>query len=83
MSPLTILEVKQNFKLHKILLPKAAVLAAEKVNFDKIETLSGELKDLSPIKDDASALRVLKINKQQNMELVAPAGYPIMLEWVR
>lgn len=80
-TPLTLMEVKQNFMLKKLLLPEAIVRTAKNIDYKKIDDLTDELKNLLPIKDDASALKVLKINKQQNMEFIPRTDFPIMLEW--
>ncbi|MFP3423279.1 hypothetical protein R0K19_28345, partial [Bacillus sp. SIMBA_161] len=33
-------------------------------------------------KDDATALELLKVNKELNLTLCEPIGYPLMIDWV-
>lgn len=82
-APLTLLEIKQNFTLRKILLPEIASRAGAKVDFKKLNDLNDKIQNRLPIKDDQSALDVLKINKQLNMTLCSPVGYPLMTDWMR
>ena len=81
-APLTLLEIRQNFTLRKILLPEVISMTGAKVNFPLIYQLNEKIQDLLPIASDESALELLKTNKQLNLALCEPAGYPLMLEWV-
>ncbi len=82
-APLTLLDVKQNFALRKILLPEIAFFAATNIEFDKLDHLKNQIEDLLPIEDDDGALKVLKLNKELNLTIGKNAGYPLMLEWAR
>ena len=81
-APLTLLEIKQNFMLRKMLLPEIVSLAAAKVDFDAVYALNEDIRSIFPIKDDQAALKVLMINKRVNMLMCENAGYPLMLDWV-
>ncbi|WP_438862439.1 GntR family transcriptional regulator [Neptunicella sp.] len=82
-APLTLLEIKQNFTLRKILLPEVISLSGAKVDFKHINALHEKIQRSLPIKDDLSALDILKINKQLNLALCTPAGYPLVDDWAR
>ncbi|MFC3051614.1 GntR family transcriptional regulator [Kordiimonas pumila] len=82
-APLTLLEIKQNFTLRKILLPEIFALGAQNVDYEALNTLNKQISSMMPIKDDASALQVLKTNKQLNMLLCENAGYPLMQDWAQ
>lgn len=82
-APLTLLDIKQNFALRKLLLPEMAFFAATKIDFEKLDRLKNQIHDLLPVKDDASALQILKINKELNLTIGINAGYPMMIEWAR
>lgn len=82
-APLTLLEVKQNFTLRKILLPEIISLTGAKADFEKLNSLNQLIKTSLPVNDDLSALKILKANKQLNLTLCKPAGYPLMQDWVR
>lgn len=82
-APLTLMEIKQNFTLRKILLPEVISQAGAKIDFAKINALNEKIQKALPFKDDQSALAVLKINKQLNIALCANTGYPLVNDWVR
>ncbi|NVK57631.1 MAG: GntR family transcriptional regulator [Alteromonadaceae bacterium] len=82
-APLTLLEIKQNFTLRKLMLPEIIALSGAKVDFDLINQLNKQIQNALPFKDDTSALKILKINKQLNLALCAPAGYPLVDDWAR
>ncbi len=82
-APLTLLEIKQSFTLRKILLPEIFALAAPKVDCAALHSLNARIHAMLPPKDDATALLVLKLNKQLNETLCEQAGYPQMLDWAQ
>jgi DNA-binding GntR family transcriptional regulator len=82
-APLTLMEIKQNFALRKMLLPDILSLAAAQADYDALYALNDKIQKMLPIKDDASALEVLKMNRQLNLEMCQKAGYPLMLDWAR
>ncbi|TNE66179.1 MAG: GntR family transcriptional regulator [Alphaproteobacteria bacterium] len=82
-APLTLLDIKQNFTLRKILLPSIFSLTAANVDFDKLRALNKEIQDMQPITDDDSALLLLKKNKELNLLMCEDAGYPLMVDWAR
>lgn len=79
-APLTLLDIKQNFMLRKLLMPEAFALASINVDFDELGTLNGKIDKLLPIDGDTDALEVLKTNKEVNLAICAKAGYPLMLD---
>lgn len=82
-APLTLLEIRQNFMLRRMLLPEVISIAGAKVNFDEIFELNKQIEKLIPIRSDEAALELLKANKELNMKLCEPAGYPLMIDWIR
>jgi len=81
-APLTLLEIKQNFMLRKMLLPEIISLAIAKTDFKAVQKVHDDIQKLLPVKDDESALKFLQHNKRLNMLLCEQAGYPLMLDWV-
>ncbi len=81
-APLTLLEIKQNFMLRKMLLPEIMSLAAAKTDFEAVQEVNKNIQKLLPVIDDDSALRFLQHNKRLNMLLCEKAGYPLMMDWV-
>lgn len=81
-APLTLLEIKQNFMLRKMLLPEVMSLAAAKTDFDAVQKINDEIEKLLPVKEDESALQFLQHNKSLNLLLCEQAGYPLMLDWI-
>lgn len=82
-APLTLLDIKQNFTLRKVLLPSIFSLGASSVDFDKIHALDAEIQAMQPVGDDDNALAVLKKNKELNLALCENIGYPLMLDWAQ
>ena len=82
-APLTLLEIKQNFTLRKVLLPATFSLAAANLDYEKLRVLNRKIQKMQPISDDATALEMLKKNKDFNLMLCAQAGYPLMLDWAQ
>jgi DNA-binding GntR family transcriptional regulator len=80
-APLTLLEVKQNFALRKILLPDMVALASSKADYNQLYALNDEICSMLPIEDDVAALKVLKANMKLNLSMYEKAGYPLMLDW--
>lgn len=81
-APLTLLEIKQNFSLRKMLLPEIMTLAAAKTDFDAVEQVNQDIQKLLPVEDDDAALNFLQHNKQLNLLLCEQSGYPLMLDWI-
>lgn len=81
-APLTLLEIKQNFTLRKILLPAVFSIVAGNLELDKLKGINEQIKKMQPIKDDAMALKLLKKNKELNLNLCEQSGYPLMLDWI-
>lgn len=82
-APLTLLEIRQNFMLRRMLLPEVISLAGAKVDFDHIVELNSKIADLMQSTDDESALELLKTNKELNLALCERLGYPLMVDWIR
>ncbi|WP_417317773.1 GntR family transcriptional regulator [Emcibacter sp.] len=81
-APLTLMEIKQNFVLRKILLPEVFALAAPNADYPALMELVDKIENMLPIENDQVALDVLKANKKLNLEIVKKAGYPLVLDWV-
>lgn len=82
-APLTLLDIKQNFTLRKVLLPAIFSLTAANVDFARLRELNKEIEAMQPILDDDTALALLKKNKDLNLLLCENAGYPLMMDWAR
>ena len=79
-ASLTLLDIKQNFMLRKLLMPEAFALASTNIDFTELAALHSKIDSLIPINDDVAALQVLKANKEINLAICAKAGYPLMLD---
>jgi len=82
-APLTALEIRQNFTLRKILMPPVWTQAASYVDYDELQAVNEEIKQLQPIEDESIALQVLKKNKELNLLVYEKTGYPLVLDWAR
>lgn len=82
-APLTLLDVKQNFAMRKILQPEIFAMAASQVDADEIARMNENTSHKAPLDNDDFALKVLKANKQFNLNMAQQVKYPLMLHWVR
>lgn len=82
-APLTLLDVKQNFALRKMLVPDICAMAARHVDYDELIGANRVLTEAGVISDDESALRILKANKQFNIAIAEKTDYPLLIDWAR
>ena len=82
-APLTLLDVKQNFAMRKILQPEIFAMAASQVDADEIARMNEDTSHKAPLDNDELALKLLKANKQFNLNMAQHVKYPLMLHWVR
>ena len=82
-APLTLMEVKQNFALRKLLVPEMAALSAVRLKFETLDQYRHEVASLLPIENDDMALALLKANKRLNLAICEKAGFPLMQHWHR
>lgn len=82
-APLTLLDVKQNFAMRKMLQPEIFAMAAAHVDHEQITKMNDDTSHKAPIQDDEIALRLLKANKQFNVFMAQQVKYPLLIHWVR
>jgi DNA-binding GntR family transcriptional regulator len=82
-APLTLLEIKQNFTLRKILLTELVAMSEGNTDIKKLQALNKKIEKLLPIKDDQSALQLLKANKKLNLAFTYSTKYPLMYDWAQ
>lgn len=82
-APLTLLDVKQNFAMRKMLQPEIFAMAASQVDHEQISRMNAETSHKAPIKDDETALNILKANKQFNVFMAQHVKYPLLNHWIR
>lgn len=81
-APLTLMDVKQNFAMRKMLQPNIFAMAAPQIDPEELAALNEAVAHKGPITDDAVALRLLKANKQFNVYVAGMIGYPLLMHWV-
>ncbi|MCK5745598.1 MAG: GntR family transcriptional regulator [Oricola sp.] len=81
-APLTLLDVKQNFAMRKMLQPNIFAMAASQVDFDDLAKLNNAISHKGPISDDRMALKLLKANKHFNVFVAQQVKYPLMIHWL-
>lgn len=82
-APLTLMDVKQNFAMRKILQPNVFAMAAGQVDYERFVELNDATAQNGPIESDESALKLLKANKKFNLYVAKQVQYPLMIHWVR
>ena len=80
-APLTLLDIRQNFVLRKMLLTESFSLASTKLDHELLEMLHERIEARLPITDDSAALEILKLNKKLNIAMCESSNYPLMLDW--
>ena len=84
-APLTLLDVKQNFAIRKMLQPRIFVMAAPHIDYAKLDALSEAMMSAAAeaMRDDESALQLLKLNKAFNLLICESVKYPLLMNWVQ
>ena len=81
-APLTLLDVKQNFAIRKMLKPSILTMGAPYVDYEEYMKLHKAINHDSSITDDETALRVLMANKEFNLYVVKKIDYPLLQNWM-
>lgn len=82
-APLTLLDVRQNFAMRKMLQPDIFAMAAAQVDYKQFARLNDAISHKEPITDDATALKLLKANKRFNVFMAQQVKYPLLIHWIR
>jgi DNA-binding GntR family transcriptional regulator len=82
-APLTLLDVKQNFAMRKMLQPDIFAMAAAQANHHVVVKMNEETSYKGPITSDAMALKLLKANKTFNVFMAQQVKYPLLIHWIR
>ena len=80
-APLTLLDVKQNFAMRKMLQPNIFAMAAAQVEHEKFVKLNNAISFKGPIANDETALKLLKANKSFNLYVAQQLKYPLLMHW--
>jgi len=81
-APLTLLDVKQNFAMRKMLQPNIFALAAPHIDYEKCLELNDAVAHKGQILSEDDALSVLKANKQFNVFVAQQVKYPLLIHWI-
>jgi len=82
-APLTLLDVKQNFAMRKMLQPEIFAMAASQVDHAQISRMNQDTSHTAPIQDEDVALNILKANKHFNVYMAQHVKYPLLIHWIR
>lgn len=81
-SPLTVLSIKENFFLRKLILPELVSMSMSSVDLDALSELNQAIVSTKVDKeDDEQILQLLKLNRQFNLMLVADIKYRLPVSW--
>ncbi|WP_425408151.1 GntR family transcriptional regulator [Hyphococcus sp.] len=81
-ASLTLLDVKQNFAMRKMLQPNIMAMAAPMIDHDEFAALNESISYETPIKGEKTALRILKANKKFNVYVSEKLRYPLLIHWI-
>jgi DNA-binding GntR family transcriptional regulator len=82
-AALTMMDVKQNFAMRKMLHPNIFAMAAAQIDFNEFVKLSDATECKGVITEEAEALTLLKANRKSNVYVAQHVQYPLMIDWVR
>lgn len=82
-AALTMMDVKQNFAIRKMLHPNIFAMAAAQVDYNEFVKLNDATDYKGQITEDADALALLKANRRFNVYVAEHVQYPLMIDWVR
>tara|TARA_R100000365_G_C2748698_1_gene81421 strand:+ start:24240 stop:24917 length:678 start_codon:yes stop_codon:yes gene_type:complete len=81
-SPLTVLSIKENFALRKMLIPDLASESLTFVDFSELERINREISKATFSPDnEQDILNLLHLNSAYNLVLVSGVQYPLALKW--
>ena len=81
-SPLALIDVKQNFLLRKMLLPKTFAIAAANINSEAYTAIDTKLGEMDTFESRNSLLNNLKLNKELNLIVCEYSRFPLMSDFV-
>lgn len=82
-AALTMMDVKQNFAIRKMLHPDIFAMAAPHIDYNEFVRLNDATYCKEQITDDAEALALLKANRRINVYVAQQVQYPLIIDWVR
>lgn len=82
-SSLTLIDVKQNFTIRKMLEPSVLSMTASHIDEGEFARLNKTIFHDGPLVDDDDILRVLKANRDFNLYIVRQTRYPLLINWTR
>ncbi|MEM9421367.1 MAG: FCD domain-containing protein, partial [Pseudomonadota bacterium] len=83
-APLTVMTIKENFLLRKLLMPELTAMSTRHVNFDVAEKLNQHMTRVKVNKDDdGKILALLRKNREYNLNLVAGLKYDLIFSWAQ
>lgn len=81
-ASLTLLDVKQNFALRKMLQPNIMAMAAPFIKADQLAKLNEAIHFKGSLTEESQALTLLKANKRFNLYVSEKLSYPLLLNWI-
>lgn len=82
-SPLTLIDVKQNFTIRKMLEPSILSMTASQIDESEFSRLNKAIFHAGPMTEDDDILRVLKANRDFNLYIAQQTKYPLLINWTR
>lgn len=82
-SPLTLIDVKQNFTIRKMLEPGILSMIATQIDDAEFSKLNNAIFHDAPLVNEEDILRILKANRAFNLYIAQQTKYPLLINWAR
>lgn len=82
-APLTVLSIKENFLLRRMLMPELVAMSIPYVDYDEITRLNDSIAEAKVnCNDNGEILELLRKNRDHNLTLIANIKFPLPLDWL-
>ena len=82
-APLTVLSIKENFLLRKMLMPELIAMSIPYVDYDEVTRLNQAIAEAKVDRNDnTEILNLLRKNRDHNLTLIANIKFQLPLRWL-
>ena len=83
-SPLTVVSIKENFLLRRMIMPELIAMSISNVDLDAMAKMNQRISSIKVnTDDDDQVLELLRLNREFNLMLIEGSKYRLPLAWAR
>ena len=82
-SPLTIVSIKENFLLRRMIMPELIAMSISDVDLEALDSLNQKISSIEVNRDDDRVLELLRLNREFNLMLIEGSKYSLPKAWAR